>query len=468
MQLKTFSAHSMPAALNLIREELGPDAVILDTQEEDGTVTITAALERAPTGGSGQSAKTGRDGQDEPSSGFQPIGGGKPSRYAVSALGGVYPGVAEPQGGGRWDSSAGFKDYAGEDSVHDFSAERAAFPEDSGEAGPALSGPSGRAARKKRASAEAEGAQLNGQGAAFYGGQAGPVPPGWQQWHAEWNDIKHHLLTLMKPALRLEELPPRQRLAVEFLQREGVEDEAMIGLVQKLQSDPEASILGPLAEMVPMRPWGEEEWPQRIQIVTGPFGAGKTSVAIRMALNLRRKSPSCRICLVNADATRGNGRLLLRHYCELSDLAYKEASTTLELVAALNAATKEGFERIIVDLPGLSRGRYLTTLLSDAGLGERTGERPEDAAVHITISPHYGSIQLKGILSRYRTEHVGGLVWTKLDEAEHYGQIVNVGTASRLPISALSFGPGLGSSLAPVRENMLWRLIFKRELPIGS
>jgi flagellar biosynthesis protein FlhF len=37
-----------------------------------------------------------------------------------------------------------------------------------------------------------------------------------------------------------------------------------------------------------------------------------------------------------------------------------------------------------------------------------------------------------------------------------------------LPVSALSFGPGLGNSLAPARENMLWRLLFKRELPGGA
>ena len=75
--------------------------------------------------------------------------------------------------------------------------------------------------------------------------------------------------------------------------------------------------------------------------------------------------------------------------------------------------------------------------------------------------------RLSGLLERYRTSHAGAIVWTKLDEAEHYGQIVNVALATNLPVSALSFGPGLGNSLAPVRESMLWRLLFKRELPTG-
>ena len=124
--------------------------------------------------------------------------------------------------------------------------------------------------------------------------------------------------------------------------------------------------------------------------------------------------------------------------------------------------------RFLLVFPGLSRGRYLTTLLSDAGLARRNGESPEDAAVHLALPPHYGSLQLSGILERYHAPHAGSLVWTKLDEAEHYGQIVNVAVQTGLPVSALSFGPGLGNSLTPARENMLWRLLFKRELPGGS
>ena len=46
MQLKTFSARSTSAVLSQIKEELGPDAIILDTREEDGMISITAARER--------------------------------------------------------------------------------------------------------------------------------------------------------------------------------------------------------------------------------------------------------------------------------------------------------------------------------------------------------------------------------------------------------------------------------------
>ncbi|MFC7048661.1 AAA family ATPase [Emcibacter nanhaiensis] len=45
MRLKIFSAKTMQEALSQIREKLGDNAVILDTEEEDGLVKITAAVE---------------------------------------------------------------------------------------------------------------------------------------------------------------------------------------------------------------------------------------------------------------------------------------------------------------------------------------------------------------------------------------------------------------------------------------
>lgn len=429
MQIKRFSAATSKEVLALIKQEFGSDAVILDTVEEDGLITMTAALERVPV------AKAPARGNDDgalisapaaPATDNADSQGGTAQALHTSPL----PSAATQEAPQHIPTQPSQKaEPFAPDMAHNLSR------------------------------AYAAASSLAGNAA---------LPPGWQQWHEEWSSIKHHIMALMKPAMRLDRLPPRQRLAIEFLQREGVEDTAVMQLHGRLEGDPSASILQPLASLVPVRPWGDEYWPQRIQLIAGPFGAGKTSVAIRLALNLVRQSPGLRICLVNADATRGNGRLLLRHYCDLSEMAYKEASTTLELVASLNSALREGYDRVIVDLPGLSRGRYLKSLLSDAGLGALAGSGRDELAVHLCLPPHYGTLQLRGILERYRCEQAGSLVWTKLDEAEHYGQIVNVGVQTGLPVSALSFGPGLRNSLAPVKETMLWRLLFKRELPIGA
>lgn len=358
MQLRTFSAKSTADVLAQIREELGSDAVILDTKEEDGVISMTAALER--------------------------------SNHVAS------PAAHTPSFGGL--------------------------------------------------------------------GTYGP------SWEEEWGVIKDHILTLVKPALRLEQLEPKQKLALEFLQREGVSDEAVLALYTTLLKQQTGSILAPLSSMVPVRPWGAEAWPMPVHFLAGPFGGGKTSTALRFALQLRKVAPSMRICIINADAARGNGRLYLRHYADLSDLVYKEASSPMELMAALASAGAEGYERIFVDMPGLDRRQALVPLLAEAGI------RPDEAsyfggtwreacAIHLVFAPHYGHNHIRSLLARYKTPFTCSVVYTKLDEMDHYGQMVNVAHRTGVPTSAFSYGPGLGSSLTPATETLMWRLIFKRELP---
>lgn len=423
MQLKTFNASSSAAVLAQIKAELGSDAIILETREEGGQVFMTAALERD----------------------YIPDQHYEGTPEAVPPVRTAARNTAAPEAPKRFSARFPDAQYVrlrrqGQQAYVDSAA----------------------AARER-----SSGASLDFARAPLTEGNIIPLSPygsaGKQQRNDGWGNSD--VQPFMDSAPRLEHLQPRQRLALEYLQREGVEDQPLMYLYEQLREAPEGNVLVPLAELVPVRPWGEAHWPQRVHLVAGPFGAGKTSVAIRMALNLRRESPDCRICLINADAARGNGRLLLRHYCDLSDLVYKEASTTLELITNLKAAQQQGYDRILIDLPGLGREGRLARLLEDAGLDERIGERPDDVAVHLTLPPHYASRELQALLERYHCPHAGSLIWTKLDEAEHFGQLVNVGAASGLPVSSLSFGPGLGNSLIAAREVLLWRMLFKRELP---
>ena len=48
MQIKTFCAASSASVLAQIKAELGPEAIILETRQEDGLVHMTDALERDP------------------------------------------------------------------------------------------------------------------------------------------------------------------------------------------------------------------------------------------------------------------------------------------------------------------------------------------------------------------------------------------------------------------------------------
>lgn len=288
-------------------------------------------------------------------------------------------------------------------------------------------------------------------------GNGGANPPGWTEWHKEWLQIKEHLFALMKPSIQMERLTPRQRVALEYLQREGVSDVVALELYRHLLASPGASVLESLGNMVPVRTWGLEEWQQRVHLISGPFGAGKTTSAIRMALTLRSQKPDMKIVFINADCSRASGRLILRHWAELSDFACYEAADAGAMRKALTASADA--DRVFIDMPALGRDENMHDVKARLGLGD------VDAPTHLVMPPHHDSMQISSFLSRYQVQGAGSLIWSKLDEAVSYGGLVNVAAACKMPVSSLSHGPGLQRSLSPATETLLWRLIFKRQLP---
>ncbi len=283
------------------------------------------------------------------------------------------------------------------------------------------------------------------------------TPGGWGEWHREWMRIKDQLFALMKPAIQLDKLTPRQRVALEYLQREGVSDGVAVELYRNLLASPGSSVLECLAGIVPVKAYGVENWPQRVQFLTGPYGSGKTTTGLRFALSLRKSDPDMRMAFINADCLRGNGRLVLRHWAELSNFAYLEVPDKEAMKRAI--ASTNIFDRVFIDSPGLPHTKTMEEWQSDMGLDEING------ACHLTLAPFNETLQIQDFIKRYKGSGPASIVWTKLDEAVTFGNIVNVAHDSRLPVSALSYGPELKESLATATEPLVWRLIFKRQLP---
>ena len=139
------------------------------------------------------------------------------------------------------------------------------------------------------------GLERNAPGAPTAPSGPDAAPGGWSEWHREWMQIKDQLFALMKPAIQLERLTPRQRIALEYLQREGVADAVAVDLYKRLLADPGASVLECLCGMVPVRPFGAAEWPQRLH---GSLRRGQDhhGPALRAPAQGARCRPAYRLC----------------------------------------------------------------------------------------------------------------------------------------------------------------------------
>jgi len=83
----------------------------------------------------------------------------------------------------------------------------------------------------------------------------------------------------------------------------------------------------------------------------------------------------------------------------------------------------------------------------------------------LTLSPYFSTAHYRTIWERHRSGLVKSIIWTKLDEACSFGNLINVAQMTGLPASALSFGPGVVGAMAAAESQTLWRLVFSHQMP---
>ncbi len=278
-------------------------------------------------------------------------------------------------------------------------------------------------------------------------------------WEREWDEMKGHLSALLKPHMNLDVLAPRQKMAMEYLQREGVDESILMGLYRRLTTSKNVSLLAELGQIARVKPL--TQFQEKFQMVAGPAGSGKTTTLLRMAVAARRAFPDKRIGLLNCDARGAGGKAMLKRCAELSGLVYAEAFEPEDFIKVLLAC--RNFDVIFVDLPALSGEETLSHWLAERSLPLR-----DDVAVHLTLSPYFAPAHYRSLWDRYRSELTKSIIWTKLDEACTFGSLINVAQATGLPASALSHGPGMAGAMAGAESQALWKLLFSHQMPVAG
>ncbi len=277
----------------------------------------------------------------------------------------------------------------------------------------------------------------------------------------EWTRLRKQLMAVLKPQMDVGLLTPRQQLVFEYLEREGVKEDVLMDLWEKFRRSPDTPTRSVMNDMVGVAPWMETQWEHKVHLLAGPFGSGKTSTALRLALAAKKNRKGARILVVNADRSQGKGRLYLRHYTELSGLSYRELDTR-EHWEALRGDAKS-HDLVLVDLPGLPGRQSLASWLDDTAGGALPA-----CHVHLVLSPLFGSAQMESFMSRLRCPSASSIIWTKLDEACNYGEIINLASSTGLPVSLFSVGPDLKNTLVQPCGHDVWKLLLRHELPLAT
>jgi flagellar biosynthesis protein FlhF len=192
----------------------------------------------------------------------------------------------------------------------------------------------------------------------------------------------------------------------------------------------------------------------RIVTLVGPCGCGKTTtlvkLAVRYGLTCRRPS-----LIISMDNYRIAAADQLRSFAGLLGVGFLALETPLALSQAIEE--NSGKDLILIDTPGhgpndLADSADLAAFLS--------GRR--DIDTHLVLTASMKPADLSRVVDSFEMFRPQKLIFTKLDETEAYGPILNEAARTGKPVSFLCAGQRIPEDLEPAVRERIVSLVLER------
>jgi flagellar biosynthesis protein FlhF len=191
---------------------------------------------------------------------------------------------------------------------------------------------------------------------------------------------------------------------------------------------------------------------RKVVALVGPTGVGKTTTIAKLAANLRLRD-GVRMGLVTVDTYRVAAVEQLRTYADIIDLPMKVVTSPREMRRALEELS--GMDLVLIDTAGRSprdelKIQELKSFLAEAQVNE----------VHLVLSLVSSARNLAAIAEQFSPAGTTSVVFTKLDEAVEMGVLLSAARQIPLPISYLTTGQDVPDDIEAAEASRISRLVL--------
>ncbi len=170
----------------------------------------------------------------------------------------------------------------------------------------------------------------------------------------------------------------------------------------------------------------------RVVALVGPTGVGKTTTIAKLAANFQLREQRS-VGLITVDTYRIAAVDQLQTYADIIDVPLRVVASLREVQGAIDAMSDK--ELILLDTAGRSpkdsvKIRELGALLAEAQADE----------VHLVLSSTADERHLTDAASCFQSAGVSSLILTKLDEVDGLGGVLSMLRESKLPLSYVTDG----------------------------
>jgi flagellar biosynthesis protein FlhF len=170
----------------------------------------------------------------------------------------------------------------------------------------------------------------------------------------------------------------------------------------------------------------------KVAMFVGPSGAGKTTTIVKLAAHYRLQENRS-VALITLDTCRMAAVEHLRMYANVLGVPLEMAQTTADVIDGIRRHRQASL--ILIDTPGF--GPSETAQLMNLGSIKNSYGSIE---THLVLSATTRMPDLRRTVARYDACAVSRLLFTKLDETEDYGNLFELAYQTTLPLSYWSNG----------------------------
>ena len=191
---------------------------------------------------------------------------------------------------------------------------------------------------------------------------------------------------------------------------------------------------------------------RRVIALVGPTGVGKTTTIAKLAANFRLRD-GIEMGLVTVDTYRIAAVEQLRTYAEIIDLPMKVVTSPQEMRRALDELSD--LDLILIDTAGRSPRDELKIQELKSLLNEANVDE-----VHLVMSLTASVRSIKMTCDQFSSVNPTSLILTKLDEAAGVGSLLSIGRDVKLPFSYLTTGQDVPEDIEPANASRVARLVL--------
>lgn len=189
-------------------------------------------------------------------------------------------------------------------------------------------------------------------------------------------------------------------------------------------------------------------------VIIGPSGAGKTTIAAKLAAINKYKSKK-NVCLISADSYRIAAKEQLKSFAEIAKIRFESIYNNSELLDLINQL--QSFDLIIIDTAGINP-RDMKKMVS---LKEMIKVAKADE-IHLVLSLTSKESYLRDVIRNFSILSYDSIIYSKIDETNTYGEILNIATDYEKKISYLTNGQSIPEDIITADRKELAELILNK------